>query len=213
MNRISLKSGIVIRVPTIIGRKLRELKRELMRAPALMTLSVVLLAGMMPFSLQANYLQNADFKEDSQLWHGDGQAAFLLPDGTEGAEGDKGAIPVIRIHLSKGQSRVVYQEFQPKDTPARLHAHVQAFASLDFKRSQRASDYQSGDSLSNMPTADFLVRLLPEYLEKTINLKPGQWVDVTCQWKVPTPSDDRIIYFMVPPGEGTVYIRNPSVTP
>ena len=181
-----------------------------MRAFSPITLATLILAGMMPFSLlQADYLKNTDFKEGSQCWRGDGQAAFLKPDGTEGAEGDKGVIPVIKITLARSQSRAVFQEFQMKDTPGKLHIKVQVYASVDFKRSTHASDYQSDDY---MPNTDFLIRL-PDFYEKMTNLKPGEWVAVDCQWNSPPPADTRAVYFIVPPGDGVIYIKNPSVTP
>lgn len=183
-----------------------------MRASTLIIMTALILAGTMSFSLRADYLKNTDFKEGSQCWRGDGQAAFLKADGTEGADGDKDVVPVIKITLSKGQRRAVYQEFQPKDAPARLHVTVQIFASVDFKRSSHVSDYQTDDFIP-MPNTDFLIRLLPDYYDKTARLKPGEWVTVDCEWGSPTPADDRSVYFFVPPGDGTVYLKNPSVTP
>ncbi len=171
-----------------------------------------LLVGMAPLAWcgNNNYLKNADFKEGSQIWRGDGQAAFLKPDGTEGSEGDPGAIPVLRLALSNGQARAVFQEFYPHDAPRKLKFKVQVYASIDFKRSNRASDYQSED---NMPNADFLIRFLPDYFEHTASLKAGEWVTVTGSWDAMMASDDRALYFMVPPGEGVIYIKNPSLTP
>jgi hypothetical protein len=181
-----------------------------MRTPSLITLAILILAGMMPLSLQADYLKNTDFKEGSQCWRGDGQAVFLRPDGTEGAEGDKGVIPVLKITLSRSQPRCVYQEFPTKDAPGKLHIRVEAFASADFKRSSRSSAYQMDDY---MPITDFMIRSMPDYDDKTSDLKPGEWVTVDSKWEALTPADNRAVYFFVPPGEGKVYIKNPSVTP
>jgi len=181
-----------------------------MRSLSPLILTVGLLLGMASLALCDNYLKNADFKEGSQLWRGDGQAAFLKPDGTEGSENDPGAVPVIRVALSKGQARDVYQEFQTRDVPGKLHFKVQVYASIDFKRSNHASDYQSDGP---MPNTDFMIRSLPEYYEQTAKLKPGEWVTVEGTWTSPMSSDNRTVYFMVPPGEGVIYIKNPSVTP
>jgi hypothetical protein len=181
-----------------------------MRSLSPLILTAGLLMGMASLALCDNYLKNADFKEGSQLWRGDGQAAFLKPDGTEGSENDPGAVPVIRLTLSKGQRRSVFQEFQMKDAPNKLHFKVQVYASVDFKRSTHASDYESDDYI---PNADFVFRFMPDYFQQTANLKPDEWVTVQGTWTSPTPSDGRAVYFIVPPGEGTIYIKNPSVTP
>jgi hypothetical protein len=181
-----------------------------MRTLSPLILTAGLLMGMASLALSDNYLKNADFKEGSQLWRGDGQAAFLKPDGTEGSETDSGVIPVIRLALSKGQARAIFQEFHPKDAPSRLHIQVQVYASIDFKRSKHASDYRADDS---MPNTDFLIRFLPDYYEKMADLKPGEWVTVQGTSMSSMPSDDRSVYFMVPPGDGVIYIKNPSVTP
>src|ERR1700683_3374898 len=180
-----------------------------MRLFSSLTLAALILAGLMPIALRADYLKNTDFKEGFQLWRGDGQAAFLNPDGTEGSEGDPGVIPVIKITLAKGHTHAVFQEFDAKDAPGSLHVKVEVYASADFKRSNRASDYDSDDY---MPNTDFMVRLMPDFYQQISDLKPGQWVTVKYLWPSPTPSDRRSIYFIVPPGDGTVYIRNPSVS-
>jgi len=146
------------------------------------------------------------------MWHGDGQAAFLKPDGTEGAEGDPGVVPVLRVALAKGQRHFVYQEFNMQDAPAKLHIKVEVFASVDFKRSTHASDYQT-DDWTPMPNADFLIRLMPDYYERTSSLKPGERVTAQVVWNSPMTADDHSVYFMVPPGDGVVYLKNPSVTP
>ena len=100
-----------------------------------------MLAWMVPLSLQADYLKNTDLSEGFACWHGDGDPAFLDPDGNEADDGDKGAVPVIKITLSKGESHAVYQEYETKDNPKGLHIRVEVYASEDFKRSAFASDY------------------------------------------------------------------------
>jgi hypothetical protein len=180
-----------------------------MRSLSPLTLAVLILTGLMTVVLHADYLKNTDFKEGFQLWRGDGQAAFLNPDGTEGSEGDPGVIPVIKITLAKGHTHAVFQEFDAKDAPSKLHVKVEVYASADFKRSNRASDYNTDDF---MPNTDFAVRLMPDYYQQSSDLKPGQWVTVKYTWMSPTPADQRAVYFIVPPGDGTVYIRNPSVS-
>jgi hypothetical protein len=188
-----------------------ELKRTLVMRniyPAL--ISVVLLVAMASFALCDNYLKNADFKEGSQLWRGYGQATFLKPDGTEGSEDDPGAVAVIRLALSKNMVRTVFQEYNAQDAPGKVDIKVQVYASLDFKRSNRATDYDTDD---NMPVTDFMFRYLPDGFQQASDLKPGAWVTVAGTLNSPAPSTDRALVFMVPPGDGVIYIKNPSVTP
>jgi hypothetical protein len=190
---------------------------------AVVMAAIVFLAGITTLSLEANYLTNTDLKDGFAGWNGDGEAAFLTADGIEGADGDKGVIPVIKLPLSKGQARGVYQEIETKDNPSTFHARVQVYASNDFQRSKFASDYSSeinwrpGSvwywSAECVPNVDFWIRVGPGYMYKLANLKPGQWVTVDAKWDSPMAAEDRAVYFFVPPGDGTVYIKNPSVTP
>ena len=223
LNRISLKSGIVTRIHTMIDPRRMAAKTCFVRPISPITLAVVLLAGMMPLTVRANYLINTDLKDGLSGWHGDGEAAFLTPDGIEGAEGDKGVIPVIKIELSKGEPRSVYQDYETRDDPKTQHLRVQVFASSDFKRSTFASDYspdinwKAGGTWywtgEEIPNVDFWIRGSPGFLYKLANLKPGQWVTVDGRWDSPPPAEDRAVYFIVPPGDGTIYIRNASATP
>jgi hypothetical protein len=181
-----------------------------MRSFLLLVLATGLSMVIAPLALGDNYLKNADFKEGSQMWRGDGQQAFLKPDGTEGQDGDPGVTPVIRVNLSPGQRRVVYQEFQVHDSPATLHIKLDVYASIDFKRSTRADDYASDDP---MPNTDFMVRLVPEYFQQTFDtVKPGEWVTLKADWSSPQATEDRAIYYFIPPGVGVLYIKNPVVT-
>jgi hypothetical protein len=184
---------------------------------------VMTLVAIMPLAFSAEYLQNKDLKQGFSCWHGDGEPAFLNPDGTEGQEGDKGVIPVLKLPLSKGQPRAIYQEYETRDSPTTQHVRLQVYASSDFKRSTFASDYspeinwKAGSiwywSVECVPNVDFWIRVGPGYLYKLANLKPGEWVTVDGRWDSPPPADDRGVYFFVPPGNGTVYLRNFSATP
>jgi hypothetical protein len=184
-------------------------------------LAVLFLAGMMPLAVRADYLANTDLSAGFACWHGQGEPAFLNPDGTEGAEGDKGVVPVIRIALSKNSGRAVYQEIDTKDEPKGLHVRVEVYASSDFKRSTFADDYSSDINWKSTgtysgadvtPNADFWIHDMPSTVYQLADLKPGQWVTVEFSFDASTPVDERTIYFGVPPGTGTVYIRNASVT-
>ncbi len=182
----------------------------LMRFLVTLAIAALLTMGMAPSAMADNYLKNADFSEGSQLWRGDGQAAFLKPDGTEGQEGDPGVIPVIRVSLSRGGWHQVYQEFEVRNAPNSFHVSVQVYASIDFKRSTHAEDYVSDDYI---PNADFVLRMMPDYADHTSDLKPGEWVTVDTVARPYEASEDRSIFFFFPPGEGVIYIKNPSVTP
>ena len=179
-----------------------------MRSLSSVIVAALILIGFTPIAVHADYLKNTDFKEGSQLWRGDGQAAFLNPDGTEGSEDDPGVTPVIKISLSQSRVHAISQEFDAKNPPGKFHFSVQVYASLDFKRSTRASDYQDDDY---MPSTDFLVRLLPNYSEQSATLKPGRWVTMEGILFSGSETGEYEIYFIVPPGTGTIYIKKPSL--
>jgi len=187
-------------------------------------LAALILAGMMPLSLQADYLKNTDLKAGLAGWHGDGASAFLNSDGNEGAGGDPAAIPVIKISLSKAQPHTVYQEFDTTDTPTSLHIKVDVFASSDFKRSTFPQDYTKEWTPGGTWYAprDFIVDVdfwirgsggRRFFYKLANNLKPGNWTTVTGNFQGLSRDRDRVVNFCVPPGEGTIYIKNPSVTP
>lgn len=173
-------------------------------------------------ALRANYLDNTDFKNGIQGWHGEGEGAFLKADGTEGAEGDTDVTPVIKLPLSKGQVRGVYMDYETRDNPKTQHIKVDVFASSDFKRSKFPSDYSGINwkpgsiwywSDLAVPDVDFWIRGAPGFIYKLANLKPGQWVTVDGRWDSPPLAQDRTVNFVVPCGTGVVYLKNPSATP
>jgi hypothetical protein len=171
---------------------------------------------------RADYLSNTDLKDGFAFWHGDGDPAFLNPDGAEGAEGDEHVVPVIKIKLSKGEASEVDQTYETKDDPKRFHLHVEVYASEDFKRSTFTDDYSADinwDSTGDyhgtdqeVPNADFWIHDEPNGFYHLASLKPGEWVSIDCTINATTPVDERTIYFSVPPGDGAVYMRNASVT-
>ncbi len=185
-------------------------------------LAAFFLVGTVPLSLRADYIQNADLSQGFACWHGDGEPTFLDPDGTEGTADDKGAVPVIKITLSKDEPSSVYQDIETKDEPKSLKVRIEVYASGDFKRSPFADDYSSDinwkstgthyESEQETPDADFWIHDMPSTIYALSDLKPGQWVTVECEFDASTPVDERTVSFCVPPGEGTVYIRNASVT-
>jgi hypothetical protein len=187
------------------------------------TLLALFLAGMMPLSIRADYLKNTDLAEGFACWHGDGDPAFLNPDGTEGAEGDKGVVAVIKIPLSPDEPRAVYQEYDTGTDPKSEDIKVQVFASSDFKRSTVPGDYtpnaecKPGDAFGQaavvVPNVDFWLRAGPGFFYKTSALKPGGWTSVDGYCDTPLPGSDRTVWFCVPPGQGTIYLKAPSVTP
>lgn len=161
-----------------------------------------------------NVLDNADFSNGTQGWHGDGHVVYLKPDGTEGDQTDTGAIPVLKIVLAKGQPHAVYQTLRSKDTMGNLHITVQVYASPDFKRSTHADDYAIQDSFT-MTVTDFLVRVATGsgWTEEDASLKPGDWKTVHAESGAMQAADERSIFFQIPPGDGFVYLKNPVATP
>ena len=180
-----------------------------------------LLASAPALPLPATYLINSDLKESIAGWSGDGESKFLKPDGLEGDETDPGAIPVIKLDLSRGSPRAVYQEFVTRDKPTNLHIKVDVFASLDFQRSKFPSDYtitwKPGGtwywSAIAIPSVDFWIRGGPGWFYKLTSLKPGKWVTVNGSFEGLSSDENRVVNFCVPPGEGAVYLKNAVVTP
>jgi hypothetical protein len=64
-----------------------------------------------------------------------------------------------------------------------------------------------------MPVVDFMIRFMPDFWENDGTLKAGDWVTIKGIWMGSNITDERSIFFVVPPGEGYVYIKNPSLTP
>ena len=181
-------------------------------------------------SNEGGYLKNADLKAGWTSWHGSGEIAFLKADGTEGAEGDPDVTPVIKVMLSHGQSREVYQEYEVHDKPSNLTLRVEVFASSDFKRSTNKNDYTPVGPLHAsawrtnfywneiaIPNSDFWIRGMvsdSSFMYTPQDLQPGAWTTVESQnWQLLSTLTTGIIYFCVPPGTGTVYLKNPSAKP
>jgi hypothetical protein len=184
-----------------------------MRPGSTFLLAACLFVGMASMAMSDNLFENADFKEGFQGWHGDGHAVFLKPDGTEGDETDPGVIPVIKIALAKGQPHSVYQTIRSKDIAGMAHVSVEVFASIDFKRSTHADDYAVQDEF-NMTVTDFEIRFnQPDtWTEQDSELKRGKWTTVHATWGAMQATEERAVYFIIPPGDGYVYIKNPSMT-
>jgi len=190
-----------------------------MRSFPLRWLSVLVLVTAWSAPLRAEYLVNTDFKDSIAGWRGDGQAANLLANGTE----DPTGTPVIKIILSAGSSREVYQEIETRDTSTSLTIKVDVFASPDFKRSSFKQDYtidwKPGSMMywSDMvtPNVDFWIRGGRGFgwFYKLTNLKPGVWTTLKAHFQGLPQDESRIVNFCVPPGAGAVYIKNPSVMP
>ena len=64
-----------------------------------------------------------------------------------------------------------------------------------------------------MPMSDFAVRILPDGMQQTADLKPGDWVTVDAVQAPLTATDVHGVYFIVAPGQGVIYIKKPSATP
>jgi hypothetical protein len=194
---------------------------------------------LMVLPLSAEYLKNADLSEGLSCWEGNGEAVYLKPDGTEGANTDTDAIPVLKVVLSPTQKTVVSQEISTTDQPTHLHIQVDIFASKNFKRSTTASDYTTFTTARRangemvyaavnarpgavlysdnplVPSVDFWIQAnsAQSYAIKMTNLKPGTWTTLAADFQKLTPGSDWTISFCVPPGAGTIYLKNPSVVP
>jgi hypothetical protein len=197
-------------------------KLRLARVKTLLSLVVVCSLGWVGSNLLSAdpLLHNADLKDDISGWHGDGRITYLMPDGTEQDDINSGGTPVIKLHLSN-DSESVYQEYETHGSPTTLNISVEAMAAPDFRRSTEASDYTTKWSPGGtwywtgapvIPTVDFWIRGGPGWYYKLDSLKKGIWTTVTGHFENLTPTDDHVVYFCVPPGDGTVYIKNPVVT-
>lgn len=179
---------------------------------------IMIFLGMMAAPLRANYLTNTDFKDGIGGWHGEGDGVFLADDGTEAPIGT----PVIKILLSRGNSHSVYQEFETRDKPTSLHVKVDVFASSDFKRSKYPQDYSINWKPGStwywtaiaIPNVDFWIRGGGSgWFYKLASVKPGAWETVEGDFEGLPSDGNRVLNFCVPPGEGAIYIKNPSVDP
>ncbi len=160
-------------------------------------------------------------------WHGSGDLAFLKEDGTEGSQDDKDVTPVIKMTLTHGRSREVYQDFEARDKPAHLKFEVSVYASSDFKRSAFKNDYTDEAYIKNhteffwwyviVPEADFWIRGgtggNSSFMYTEQKLTPGAWTTVKSEWDTYDQLEERSVNFCTPPGEGTIYLKNPSVKP
>jgi len=186
--------------------------------------AAVAFAGAWSVSLHAEYLENTDFKDSIAGWHGDGQPAFLKEDGTEDSMGQ----PVLKLMLSRSGPHMVYQEFKTHDKPASLHMQVDILASDDYQRSKTLGDYTTelldyGSNTYLMWNAigvcnvDFWIRLgSPNSVGwhyKLAAVRAQKWVTVDNAFTTNVETDKWTIYLCVPPGKGTLYIKNPSVAP
>lgn len=176
----------------------------------------------LPLAVRADFLKDNAMKEGLSVWKGDGEVAYLNPDGTEGAEGDKDVTQVIKIALSKSHPRYIYQDYEAPADLAHLNVTVDVFASLDFKRSKFPNDYSPDIhwtpgstwywSAEAVPNVDFWIRGSPGYQYKMAALKPGDWVTVKAGWDAGASATQRTVCFFVPPGDGAIYIRKATAS-
>jgi hypothetical protein len=190
---------------------------------ALLPMTVIIaLSCIGTFSLSADpILRNGDLSEGLAGWHDDGRLTYLNPDGTEADDASSGAIPVIKLHLS-GDPRLVSQEYETHDSPTTLNISVQVMPSADFKRSTDDSLYSAKWSPGGtwywsalvVPTSDFWIRGGPGWYYKLCDaLKPGKWTTVNGHFENLAPTEDHVVYFCVPPGDGSLYLKNAVVSP
>jgi hypothetical protein len=185
--------------------------------------ALMFLAAFGTNAVAADFLKNGNLKEGMAGWHGDGEMAFLNPDGTEGGEMDPGVTPVIKLPLSHGGTHMVYQEITAPSDLKSLSVTVEVYASRDFKRSKFETDYTDSIhwtpgstwywSAAAVPPVDFWIRCAPGYLYKLASLKIADWTTVHGKWDAGASNTDRVVGFVVPPGESTIYIRKAAAGP
>jgi hypothetical protein len=180
--------------------------------------------------VHADYLTNTDLQQGMGAWHGEGETVFLKPDGTEGEETDPGAVAVLKMKLSPDKPRYIFQEIRTRDHPATLHLKVDIFVSDNFQASKSHDDYTPelsgcGGAFEwasfGIPQADFWIKAGPSTFRDgnaydyfvTGNAVKGKWATIDHTFDTVSKVDDRVVYFCVPPGIGTLYLKNPSATP
>jgi hypothetical protein len=169
-------------------------------------------------------LANSDLKEGMAGWHGDGSLVFLNPDGTEGSEGDPGVTPVIKLELTRSGVRSVYQEVSVRDQSTQIAYKVEISAASKIVRSTSRDDYTS--ELFDYHTGDFHWTAIgtcntdfwlragsdPNWYYVLGQPSVGQWTTVSGSASVDPNSNSLNVLYCVPPGEGAVYLRNPSAS-
>ena len=168
---------------------------------------------------KADLFKNTDFSSGLAGWHGDGRMVYLASDGTEKDEAGPGLTPVIKLKLSHDVS-ASYQEVEVRDNPSKMDISVEVMPTSNFRRSKEASNYTVKWSAGGtwywsalaVPDVDFWIRGQPGYFYKLANLTPGQWTKVESHFENLKTSDSYNINFCVPPGDGAIYIKNPSAS-
>ncbi len=174
----------------------------------------------MPASLHAdNLFKNADLSNGLAGWHGDGRLTYLAADGSEVDDAGPNITPVIKLRLSH-DSQATTQEFEVRDNPPKLTVSVEVMGSHDFRRSTDASAYDTTWSAGGTwywsvlatPTVDFWIRGAPGFFYKLADVKVGQWTTVNGRFENLKNTDSYAISFCTPPGDGAIYIKNPSAS-
>lgn len=161
---------------------------------------------------------NADFSEGKTGWVGDGEEVFITPDGNISEEEAEGATPAIAIELRGNDWEEIRQRLSPRAEEASTSIAIEVMVSEDFKPEEESRNYTEVDfreggeyvwSAEVTPKCGFLVRVRDDgwWYYRPIRLAaPGKWKKITEKFP-DLKSRNREISLMVPPGEGTVYIR------
>ena len=166
-------------------------------------------------------LKNGNLQEGLSGWHGDGHLVYLLPDNTESDDAASGGIPVIKLRLSHDAAEV-YQEYETHNSPTALTISVDAMPSSDFRRSDDKDLYTKTWSPGGtwywtgapaVPAVDFWIRGGPGYYYKLASLAANVWTTVKGHFEGISATDDHVVSFCVPPGDGAVYVKNAVVAP
>jgi len=147
---------------------------------------------------------------------------YLEADGTEGRQGESGAVPAIKMYLfpmpktaSVGiellaqMDHLVMQDITPATTIKEGRIGVEVWASSDFKRvpNQDAhSKFGDGDFEGYpraLPDMDFWI--IGPHHSFLSYLTPGQWTHVEGKFQI---SKGAHFEFHVPPGTGYIYLKD-----
>ncbi|PTX95068.1 hypothetical protein DB345_12285 [Spartobacteria bacterium LR76] len=173
--------------------------------------------GLFLNSTIAQEVDNPDFSKGKTGWMGDGKVVYFAADGTISETAAAGAVPGLKIELSKNEWKEVHQNLRPKQKDTEIQYSVQVMADPTFVRLPESKDYSDVDfrqgsgyawSALVYPKCDFLMRVHDDtWYYRPRSLTPlGTWK--TFSESFPNlKARQREIALLFPPGEGTIYVK------
>lgn len=167
--------------------------------------------------LNAQTIDNADFSLGKRGWLGDGKAVYFNSDGSVSETSSPGAVPGLKIELSKNSWREIKQSLRAKLDETAIAISIQVMADPTFKRAEKSKDYSNVDfgegggyvwSALVYPECDFLIRVKDgSWFYRPLSLQPvGTWKNFSADFQK-LSNRTREIALLFPPGEGTVYLK------